>query len=198
MPTIATVGKSHSIEKLSNKLRQLLVGFGFQEIIRPVLANHKNLFDKMNIKRENVIELVNPVSEEYVCLRNWLLPSLMEVLSANKHVEYPQNIFEVGDVVVPDTNEETMSKTIRKVAVVLAHSKATYSEIKGIVESLLKQMSVNYSFKETSSRTFIEGRQVEVISNNKSIGFIGEISPVVLEQWELEMPCAAFEIRFEL
>jgi len=198
LPSVPTVGKSHSVEKLSGKVRQLLTGYGFQEIIRPVLTNQKNLFDKMNLDRENVIELENPVSEEYVCLRNWLLPSLMEVLSANKHVEYPQNIFEVGDIVVPDEDEETMSRTVRKVAVVLAHSKTTYAEIKGVVESLLKQMSVNYSFKETSSRTFIEGRQAEVISNNKSIGFIGEISPVVLEQWELEMPCAAFEIRFEL
>ncbi len=198
LPSIATVGKTHPVEKLSSKIRQLLVGYGFQEIIRPVLTNQRNLFDKMNVKREDVVELENPVSEEYVCLRNWLLPSLMEVLSANKHVEYPQNIFEVGDVVVPDENEETMSRTVRKVAVVLAHSKATYAEIKGVVESLLKQMSINYSFKETSNRTFIEGRQAEVISNNKSIGFIGEISPVVLEQWELEMPCATFEIRFKL
>jgi len=197
LPTIATVGKSHPIEKLSNKLRQLLVGFGFQEIIRPVLTNHKNLFDKMNIKRENVIELENPVSEEYVCLRNWLLPSLMEVLSANKHVEYPQNIFEVGDVVVPDENEETMSRTIRKVACIVAHSKTGYSEIKGIVESLLKQMSVGYSFKENLNETFLEGRCADIFSNGKNIGFMGEISPTVLEKWGIEMPCSAFEISLE-
>ena len=197
LPHIATVGKSLEIEKLSSKLRQLLIGFGFQEIIRPVLTNHKNLFDKMNSKREDVIEIENPVSEEYVCLRNWLLPSLMEVLSANKHVEYPQNVFEVGDVVVPDENEETMSKTIRKVACVVAHSKTGYAEIKGIVESLLKQMGVSYSFKENSSETFIEGRQASIISGNKTIGIVGEISPQVLEQWGLEMPCSAFEIILE-
>ncbi|MEM5797173.1 MAG: phenylalanine--tRNA ligase subunit beta [Candidatus Aenigmatarchaeota archaeon] len=197
LPSVATIGKVHPIEKLSNKVRQLLVGFGFQEIIRPILSNHKNLFDKMNIKSEAVIELENPVSSEYICLRNWLLPSLMEVLSANKHVEYPQNIFEVGDVVVPDNDEETMSKTIRKVACVISHSKSSYAEVKGVVESLLKQMGVIYSFKENSSETFIEGRQASIVVNNKSIGILGEISPVVLEQWNLEMPCAAFEISLD-
>ncbi|MBI2005279.1 MAG: phenylalanine--tRNA ligase subunit beta [Candidatus Aenigmarchaeota archaeon] len=197
LPSIATVGKSHAVEKLSSKIRQLLVGYGFQEIIRPVLTNQKNLFDKMNAKHENVIELENPVSEEYVCLRNWLLPSLMGVLSANKHVEYPQNIFEVGDVVVPDNNEETMSKTIRKVAFIISHSKAGYAEVKGLVESMLKQMDVSYSFKENSSGTFLEGRQAVVVSGEKIIGIIGEISPAVLEQWGLEMPCSAFEINLE-
>lgn len=197
LPNLATVGKSHPTEKLSNKLRQLLVGYSFQEIIRPILTNHRNLFDKMNVKRENVIELENPVSEEYVCLRNRLLPSLMEVLSANKHVEYPQNIFEVGDVVIPDENEETMSKTVRKVACVISHSKTGYADLKGIVESLLKQMDIRYSFQETESETFLEGRCANILSNNKTIGMMGEISPVVLEQWKLEMPCSAFEINFE-
>ncbi len=198
LPSIATVGKPHPVEKLSSKIRQLLVGYGFQEIIRPVLTNQKNLFDKMNTERKNVIELENPVSEEYTCMRSWLLPSLIEVLSANKHVGYPQNIFEVGDVVVPDENEETMSKTIRKVACVISHSKASYAEIKGVVESLLKQMNVSYSFKEYSGETFIEGRQAEIVSENKVIGTMGEISPNVLENWNLEMPCIAFELTLEL
>ncbi len=197
LPNIATVGKSHPTEKLSSKVRQLLTGFGFQEIMRPILTNKKDLFDKMNMPYENVIELENPVSEEYVCLRNWVLPSLMEVLSANKHVEYPQNIFEVGDVVVLDENEETMSKTVRKIACVISHSKASYTEIKGVVEALLRQIDIEYSFKEYSSGTFLEGRQTEIISNNKVIGMLGELSPIVLEKWGLEMPCSAFEIDLD-
>lgn len=197
LPNIATVGKSHEIEKLSDKVRELLIGFGFQEIIRPALTNHEDLFDKMNSARENVIEVENPVSEEYVCLRNWLLPSLMKVLSANKHVEYPQNIFEVGDVVVLDEREETMSKTIRKLACVIAHSKASYAEIKAAVETLLKQLNVMYSFKESSKNFFIEGRQANILVENKVIGELGEIHPQVLENWNLEMPCAAFEINLE-
>ena len=197
LPSIATVGKVHSVEKLSSKVRQLMAGYGFQEIIRPVLTNQENLFDKMNVKREDIIKLENPASEEYTCMRTWILPSLIEVLSANKHVEYPQNIFEVGDAVIPAENEETMSKTIRKVSCVVAHSKSNYAEIKGFVESLLKQMNVSYSFKENSNETLIEGRRTDIFSNGKLIGFVGELTPVVLEQWKIEMPCSAFEISLE-
>ncbi len=198
LPNIATVGRSHTTEKLSSKIRQLMVGFGLQEIIQPILTNNKNLFAMMNVEKEKIIELENPVSEEYTCLRSWLLPSLIEVLSKNKHVEYPQNIFEVGDVVVFDSSEETMSKTVRKLAGITCHSKSSYTEIKGIVETLLRQAGVKYSFKENSNGTFIEGRRADIISNDKSIGMIGEISPVVLGNWKLEMPCAAFEINLDL
>ncbi|MBI2547401.1 MAG: phenylalanine--tRNA ligase subunit beta [Candidatus Aenigmarchaeota archaeon] len=197
LPNIATVGRSHPIEKLSNKVRNLLIGFGFQEIIRPILTNRRNMFDRMCAKQENIIELENPVSEEYACLRNWLLPSLVEVLSANKHVEYPQNIFEVGDAVIPDYQEETMSKTVRKISCSMSHSKASYDEIKGVVESLLKQMGTDYAFKENSSSTFIEGRQASIVVKNNIVGFLGEINPEVLDKWGLEMPCAAFEIELE-
>ncbi|MBI2084754.1 MAG: phenylalanine--tRNA ligase subunit beta [Candidatus Aenigmarchaeota archaeon] len=194
LPNIATVGKSHPIEKTSAKYRHLLTGFGFQELIRPVLTNHRDLFEKMNVERENVIELENPVSEDYVCLRNWIVPSLMKVLSVNKHVDYPQNVFEVGDVVVPDDNEEIKAKTVRKVAFIMSHSKASYTDAKAVAETLMKQMSVDYKLEEASSTAFILGRQANILVENKVIGHFGELHPQVLENWGLEMPCAAFEI----
>lgn len=195
LPNLATVGKSHEIEKISNKVRYLMIGFGFQELIRPLVTNHKDLFEKMNIENGKVIEIENPVSDEYVCLRNWLLPSSMKVLSANKHVEYPQNVFEIGDVVILDSSEETMSKSVRKLACLSAHSKSGYAEIKSMLESLLKNMGVEYSFRESSHGTFLEGRCAEIVSGNMTIGIMGEISPTVLEKWGIEMPCSGFEIE---
>ncbi len=194
LPNIATVGKSLAIEKISAKYRHLLTGFGFQELIRPILTNQKDLFDKMNIKQESVIELENPVSEDYVCLRNWLLPSLMKVLSMNKHVDYPQNVFEVGDVILPDEGEETMARTVRKVSFVICHSKASYAEAKAIGETLLKQMGIGYKLEEASNSAFIAGRQATILADGKLIGHFGELHPKVLENWGLEMPCTAFEI----
>ncbi len=197
LPPLATIGSSHPVEKTSSKFRELLVGFGYQEIIRPLMTNPRDIFDRMNVKHERIIELENPVSEDYTCLRNWLLPDLMKMLSTNKHVEYPQEIFQVGDVVVHDENEETMSRTVRKVATVIAHSKTNYSEIKAIVESLLKQMGIKYTFKESNLSHMIEGRQAIIIVNNKEIGHIGEINPIVLENYGIEMPCTAFELSLE-
>ncbi|MBI2545182.1 MAG: phenylalanine--tRNA ligase subunit beta [Candidatus Aenigmarchaeota archaeon] len=197
LPSLATIGSSHPVEKTSSKFRELLVGFGYQEIIRPLMTNPRELFDRMNVKRERIIELENPVSEDYTCLRNWLLPDLMKMMSTNKHVEYPQDIFQVGDVVVHDENEETMSRTVRKAAALIAHSKTNYSEVKATVESLLKQIGMKYTFKDSNLSHMIEGRQAIVLVNNKEIGYIGEINPVVLENYGIEMPCTAFELSLD-
>jgi phenylalanyl-tRNA synthetase beta chain len=44
---------------------------------------------------------------------------------------------------------------------------------------------------------FIEGRVGEIIFNNQSIGFIGEIHPKILKNWRIKMPVALFEINLE-
>ena len=49
-----------------------------------------------------------------------------------------------------------------------------------------------------SHPSFIEGRVAEVVVGNKSIGVVGEVSPVVLKNWQMEMPVAAFEISLEV
>ena len=56
------------------------------------------LFEKMNQQDGDVVETQNPVSQEHGVCRNWLVPSLMETLEFNRNREYPQKIFEVGDV----------------------------------------------------------------------------------------------------
>ncbi len=197
LPSIATVGKSHPIEKLSNKVRQLLIGFGFQEIINPILSNPTDQFEKMNWKKENIIEIENPVSQEYTCLRMCLKPGLLKFLSKNTHVSYPQNIFEVGDVVWPDENEETMTKSIRSATGIMCNSKTSFTEVKSLVDSLLKNFKIDYKLEAHDLEEMIAGRSAKIFANGKCIGNFGEISPIVLNNWGIEMPCTAFEIDLD-
>lgn len=197
LPNLATIGKPHPLEKLSGRVRNLMIGFGFQEVLRPILTNPNDQFDRMCMKREKVVELENPVSKEYTCLRLWVLPSLMRVLASNKHVSYPQRVFEVGDVVIPDEKKDTKSRTVRKLAFVLSHSKANYPEIKAIVEGLLRNLTIQYEFVRVKHPSFIRGRTAQIIIGEKRVGFFGEIHPLVLENWKLEMPVAACEINLE-
>ena len=99
IPNITTIGEENPLESFSTKLRTLLVGYGLQEVVTFMLTNKNNLHKKMKIEEKDVIETKNPKTEDYSIIRTWLLPSLLEVLWRNKHREYPQNIFEVGDVV---------------------------------------------------------------------------------------------------
>jgi phenylalanyl-tRNA synthetase beta chain len=42
---------------------------------------------------------------------------------------------------------------------------------------------------------FMKGRSAQVIFEGKSVGIIGEITPLALEKFKLRMPVAAFEIN---
>jgi len=196
LPNIFTKGEFHSIEALSDKIRNLMVGFGFTELMRPVLTNETKQFRKMNIEEHETIKVVNPVSSEYTQLRVWLIPSLLEVLSKNTHVSYPQKVFEIGDVVIPDKKEETKSKTVRHLSAAIASTDASYALIKGIVEKLLKYLGYNdVKMAPLEHKSFIKGRCSKVLIKGKQVGFLGEIHPLVLENWKIEMPVAAFEIE---
>ena len=128
-----------------------------------------------------------------------MLPSLIDVLTHNQHYDYPQKIFELGEVVMLDPKEETGTRNVRKLACVIADTKAGYEDISSALDVIMKNLGVDYALKAVDHKSFIPGRVAEVIvgKKSKSIGFVGELSPVVLRNWKLEMPVAAFEMGFE-
>jgi phenylalanyl-tRNA synthetase beta chain len=174
-----------------------MTGLGFQEVLTFSLINKENLFSKMNMKEGEVCEIANPVSANWNAIRSWLLPSIMDFLCANLHVEYPQKVFEVGDVVLIDESAETGTKTEKKIACALSDLDAGYEDISSILDALLRSMGVEHTMKSKEHDSFIEGRSAEIVSNGKSIGVVGEIHPQVLNNWGIEKPVAAFEIDID-
>ena len=99
------------------------------------------------------------------CLRNWLLPSLMEFLSINQSVEFPQKIFELGKVTLLDETKETRTRDEDWLAAVTTHPNANFSEIKSALDSFMGNFGVEWQIKETTHPSFIEGRVGKVIVN---------------------------------
>jgi phenylalanyl-tRNA synthetase beta chain len=192
-----TKGEINKPEILAETVTEKMVDLGFQEILSYTLTNKEHLFQRMNIKEEKVVEIENPVSLNWNVFRNLLLPSLMEFYSNNQHVEYPQKIFEVGNIVLIDEKQETKTKDVRKLAVAIADSKIGYDDIASVLDAFLSSLKIKYKLRTGKHESFIEGRVAEILVKNKSIGFIGEIHPSVLKNWKLEMPVAAFEINLE-
>jgi phenylalanyl-tRNA synthetase beta chain len=195
IPNISTIGEEDPLENFSKKLKNLLVGYGLQEVVTFMLTNRNNSYKKMKVEEKDVIETINAKTEDYSVMRSWLLPSLMEVLWRNRHREYPQNIFEVGDVLELSLSSETGAKTMRKLGVVLCHSKANFSEMKSMVESILSNLKIkDYRIEESTLPCFIPGRAAKIVINEKNLGRFGEINPEVISNWEIEMPVTACEI----
>ncbi len=151
----------------------------------------------MNLKEERIVEIENPVSLNWNVFRSWLIPSLMDFFSNNQHVSYPQKIFEIGDVVLIDNKQETRTRNVRKLAVAIADSKVGYQDVSAVLDALLGKLKVKYKLRKSKHGSFIDGRVADILIKNKPIGFIGEIYPLILKNWKLEMPIVAFEIELK-
>ena len=189
-----TVGETMPIVKFSDNFREALVGQGYQEIMSQILSNKPVLNEKMNVKDSGAIEISNYMSESYSAVRSWVLPMLMEALSKNKHVEFPQKIFEQGTATV---NRERI-RDYEFIAAASSHAAASFTEMKQLVEYLFRVMAIEITLEEAAHDSFVKGRCAKILVNKAEVGFFGEISPVVLENWNIEMPVAAMQINLSV
>ena len=151
------------------------------------------------IKNRNleVVEISNPKLVTMTCLRNWLLPSLMQFLSSNKSVAFPQRVFELGNVTLPDELQETKTRDEEKLAAATTHPNSGFSETKASLDAFFVNIGLSWQIKEIAHPSFIDGRVGEISVEEYDLGVIGEISPMVLEAWQLENPVAAFELNMQ-
>ncbi len=197
IPDISTVGGENSLIKFKRKLRELMIGMEFLEIKNYYLSNKDKLFRKMNLEEQEVAEAENALSEEHSCLRNWLMPSIMETFGKNQHRKYPQKIFEIGKTININHNKPTGTDEINKLAGAISEDKTGFTEIKKVLKSIFKNIDLDFKVKEEDHASFINGRCGSIIVNNEKIGLIGEIKPEVLIEWGIQVPVAAFELNVE-
>ena len=192
---LPTTGGSRPEQVFLGIARELMVGLGYQEVLTYNMTNPQNLFTKMNAKKQKIVEFANPKVQTLTCIRNWLLPSLMEFLSCNLHIEYPQRIFELGPVTVLDEKAETRTRDEDTLAVAVSHASASFTEMKSTLDALFMNLGLQWQIKETKHPSFVEGRVGTAIIDKTEVGTLGEIHPKVLENWTLENPVAAFELK---
>jgi phenylalanyl-tRNA synthetase beta chain len=192
---LPTTGGANPIQRKMNTARELMVGAGYQEILTNTLTNPQNLFGKMNREPTSTVEISNPKVVTMTCMRNWLLPGLMEFLSVNPSVEFPQRIFELGKTTVFDEAAETKTRDEEWLAAAITHANAGFSEIKACLDTLFRNIGVQFQITPTSHPSFIEGRIGAITVAGEEVGTVGEVNPLVLEAWKLENPVAAFEVN---
>jgi phenylalanyl-tRNA synthetase beta chain len=186
---IFTIGEENKKEKYCKVVEELMIGLGFQQILSFILSSEDNEIKKMKVKT-NVCRIVNPCSQSYTIVRSSLLPSLLNFLSKNQHVDFPQKIFEVGRVV-----ENSKEKIL--LSAMISNSIVGYEEISSVLDTLLSNLKISYKLKKTSDPRFIGGRVAKIIVNNREVGIMGEISPEVLENFKLETLVVGFELDLE-
>ncbi len=194
IPKVATIGSADDFSDFQETIANFLVGLGMLEAITYHISNIAVQAKAMNCKVD-VIELANALTVDYNALRAWMLPSMMEVLRVNKMKDYPQKFFSIGTVFSNDPKTPTQVGEITKLAMVSAHPKADYTEMRQVIEYLFRVLGLNASFEETEHSSFVPGRVAQVKIADHAIAIVGEMHPQVITNFNLEMPVAAAEIN---
>ncbi|HEX2999440.1 MAG TPA: hypothetical protein VHR86_04300, partial [Armatimonadota bacterium] len=197
MPSEFTVGNLCPIEQLSDHVRDLITGLGFVEIMTNVLTARPDCTTRLGLPDEPVVAIGNVMSELYAVLRNSLVPSMLRMESISSRATYPHRVFELGEVQVPDPSAAEKSRTEVRLAAFLGHAGASFSEAHSYLDALFFYLDREYELAPVERGTFIAGRAGEIRVNGRSVGYIGEVDPAVLEQWSITVPCALFELTLD-
>jgi len=199
-----TTGGLLKTTEWNNLIREASLGLGLQELLNFTLTSTKKQYDNLFISEENrnAVEIANPMSESIAIFRERVLPEILEVLSKNQHISYPQNVFELGKVAfVEKENGKEKVKEENHLCVALCYNEVSYTNIKQRLDALLNAIDAKDVAYEPFDLSYaINKRSAKVtfkLDNKTLIGTIGELSPETLLAFGLNMPVVYFEINVD-
>lgn len=193
-------------EEVRKRIRNFLLSSGMMQAVNYSFI-HPNCFEKIRLNDDHPLreatQLQNPLSPDMSILRTTLIPSLLENAQRN-HNHQINNIalFEMSSVFIN-------GKEPGRVAGILAgeigggvygnpYRHPDFFDMKGIVEGMFDVCGINgYELKQTGDPTYHPGRNAEVVLGKTRIGVMGELHPVVLENYELPFKAYLFEFDLE-
>jgi phenylalanyl-tRNA synthetase beta chain len=195
------IGQYHPVQELANTVRKIMIGAGYLEVLNFMLTNKAKHYDYMRDDRaeSEMVQIKNPVSKLYNTTRTTLLHKLMETIQYNRSEEKPIRIFEVGDVILLDDEEETGARRGLHLAAASYHEDAGFTEIRSTLDFIMTGLGYpdTYRIEPQTNPKFITGRNGDIICNGTKIGEIGEVYPEILTNYKLEFPVAALEINLQ-
>ena len=170
---------------------------GLQEVQSLTLSNEVDQFEltKWPLGGSKTI-IANPITSEHTMLRQYVLPSLLRLLAANRHHELPQRVYELGTVVRD-------AKNLERGAWACAEVGRGFSTAKGIAQGILRDLGgsmdeVDFVSTTPESGPWISSRGCSVLVQGQLIGEFGEISPEVSISFGLKSPIHAGEFDLEV
>jgi len=76
-----------------------------------------------------------------------------------------------------------------------AHTKANFSEMRSYIDNILFYVGINnFELTNIDLPYYLKGRSAQITNKGKVLGHFGEVHPSVLENWDINMPCAIIEL----
>ena len=182
---------------LDRRFGESMRACGLQEVQSLTLSNERDQFEIVKWTREKGVAMIsNPITSEHTILRQYILPSLLRLLAANRHHELPQRVYELGTVVREFKNSRRGAWTCAEVG-------SGFTASKGIAQALIRDLGadeedVEFLPTEPGHGPWISGRGGKIMVKGKSIGEFGEIAPEVSGEFGIKSPIQAGEVDLEV
>ncbi|MBR4890601.1 MAG: phenylalanine--tRNA ligase subunit beta, partial [Clostridia bacterium] len=197
----ATTGIKTYEQKIEERVKNTLVGCGMYETLVFSFTN-PNIYDKLNLDKDdekrNSVVISNPLGVENSIMRTTALASMMEVISRNENFNADKvKFFEIGKVYSPIEGEQLPEE--KRVVTLGMFGECDFYDLKGIVEVLLSDLGITkVSFNpESENKTFHPGRCANLVIGGKVVGVLGQIHPVVCENYDVSNEVYAAEIDLD-
>ena len=194
-------------------LEDLLVGAGLSQVITYSFGDER-WSDRLRLEpsdaRRKAVRVANPLSGDQAFMRTMLLPGLLETAGKNVATREERiHIFEIGRTFHPSGGVLPDEK--RRVGFLVAGawegdswSKAgivtDFFVAKGLTERLAEGLGVGLNFRPATEHFLHPGKSATVEDpSGRPIGWVGEIHPLVLQEYELRgLTAVAAELDVEL
>lgn len=197
-----TVGGLNKEQKDVNKAKNYLVSQGFSEAVTYSFVSEKeyDLFglDK-NSNEYRFIKILNPLGEDLSVMRTSLLPSLVKVIVNNVNKKnLSGRLFEFAKTYNPKNLPLTELPVENEVLSLGMFGDEDFFTLKGVVEGLFEVLGATFKadFVKCKRSYMHPTRSAEIVLGNRSLGYIGEINPVILEKLGIDKRVYAGEIYY--
>ncbi|MDP2967545.1 MAG: phenylalanine--tRNA ligase subunit beta [bacterium] len=176
--------------------KNILKEAGFTEVYNYSFFGAKEA-KLLGYKEEELIEVENPLSQEYKYLRASLIPNLLKNVEKNLKFFPEMKIFELGKIFRKENEKRMLTGVMTGDVFYLA---------KGVIDLLLNKLGIanicrydEYPNELKKSKTFWLHPQkcAEIKVDHQKIGLLGEVSPKILSRLDIKERTVLFNIDFE-
>lgn len=191
-------GTKSTERQFLDQVRMDVFGLGFSEILTYSFISEK-IYDKLNIDKDSklrdVIKIMNPLGEDFSVMRTTLLGNMLDVVRKNLNNKATDlRLSEVGNSFQKTEDNKPLEESLLALSMVGDYD---FYYMKNIVENLFDKYGIlDYSFeKEDNNPIFHTTRCARVLVKGEHVGYLGEIHPIVLQNFDITKRVYATEIN---
>lgn len=195
-------GKILPSRQKENKLKALLCGQSMREIstysfIASGAIDTLSL-DKNDCRRK-CIKILNPLGDEYSCLRTQLVTSMLTVISTNiSRKNECARLFEISRLFIPKALPLTEQPEEKPALCIGLYGKdEDFFTLKGAVEEIFDLFGVNPEYQRSDEVYLHPGRQARAVIDGETVAVFGEIHPDIAEKYGIDTRVYTAEVSLE-